>query len=73
MMDITYNTMVFVEPFDSSMLANADNQAFLNSLYTAIRTGNAGNNSWITPYNAYSAAIQVLNMLLITGNWEAPL
>jgi len=65
--EILYNTVVFISPLASAMIANKDNQEFLNITYNALITGNPA-----SAYNAYSAAIQLLNMILITGNWDAP-
>jgi len=65
--EVLYNTVVFISPFASAMIANEANQEFLNITYNALITGNPAR-----AYNAYSAAIQLLNMVLITGNWPAP-
>jgi endo-1,4-beta-D-glucanase Y len=64
-----YNTLVFTAPFASGMIADPANQSFLNSTFDAISQGQHG----LNPYNAYAAAIRVLNMLLITGNWWPPM
>ena len=61
-----YNALEFTAPFASGMIANSANQTFLNSIYNAIRANNPGNG------DEYGAGIQLLNMLLISGNWWAP-
>ena len=55
--------MPFVAPFAVGMTADTANQEFLNAAWEMIR-----NNK----HSSYGAAIQVLCMFLITGNWEAP-
>ena len=65
--EVLYNTVVFISPLTSAMIANEANQEFLNIAYNVLVTGNPAR-----AYNAYSAAIQLLNMILITGNWPAP-
>jgi endo-1,4-beta-D-glucanase Y len=60
------NTAIaFIAPFASGMIADPDNQEFLNRTYDKIRSPNED-------YNSYETAIQLLNMLLITGNWIDP-
>ena len=64
-----YN-VVFAAPFTSAMIATNE-QALLNSFFRGISGhdnqgfGNAG--------DVYQLGVQLLNMLLITGNWWAPL
>ncbi|MCL1946069.1 MAG: glycosyl hydrolase family 8 [Chitinivibrionia bacterium] len=58
-----YFDIVFAAPFAAGMIANSANQSFLNSTYNTIR--NTSTN------NAYEAALQLLSMLLITGNWSS--
>jgi len=56
--------MAFVAPFAAGMIADSSNQASLNSIYKQIVNENGA--------NVYGAAIQLLCMLLITDNWDAP-
>jgi endo-1,4-beta-D-glucanase Y len=69
-----YNDIVFTAPFAAGMIANSDNQNFLNNAYNAVRNQNlpAQNQYDGNKPNSYAAALQLLSMLLITGNWEAP-
>ena len=60
-----YNDLAFVAPFAAGMIANSDNQTFLNSAYKWIRSESQND-------DAYGSAIQLLCMLLITGNWQSP-
>ena len=62
---VTYSGLEFVAPFTSGLIADPANQTYLNSAYD--RTVNMTANP-----NVYAAAIQLLNMLLISGNWWAP-
>ena len=55
---------MYTAPFAAGMIANTNNQTFLNDLYASVRQTNAG--------EAYNAAIQLLCMLLISGNWWPP-
>jgi hypothetical protein len=55
---------ILAAPFASAMAASG-NQSFLNSTYNTIKGTGASNNE-------YAMAIQLLNMILITGNWWAP-
>ena len=59
-----FSDVTLVAPFASGMIADPNNQEFLNRAYDRIR--NAGD------YDSYRAAMQILNMLLITGNWIDP-
>jgi len=54
----------FAAPFASGMMTNSANQSYLTSLYTII-------NGTTSP-QSYDVAIQLLNMILISGNWWAP-
>jgi len=60
--------MHFTAPFASGMIANSANQDFLNATYTQIRSETPSADLG----EEYGAAIQLLNMLLISGNWWAP-
>lgn len=60
-----WEEIIFTASFASGMIANSENQYFLNSTYNTIRTVKNGNNE-------YSTALQLLNVLLISGNWWAP-
>jgi endo-1,4-beta-D-glucanase Y len=57
------NNMAFIAPFAAGMIANQDNQAFLNSTYRKMAE--------IKNAKVYETAIQLLCMLLISGNWDA--
>jgi endo-1,4-beta-D-glucanase Y len=59
-----YTDIAFIAPFASGMITNTKNQSFLNDTYAFIIN--------VNPNNAYASALQLLNMLLITGNWWAP-
>jgi len=63
-----WESLMFTAPFASGMIANHDNQQFLNSTYDRILQLQSGGS---TP--EYGDAIRILNLLLITENWEAPL
>ena len=60
-----FDDIVFTAPFASGMIADQANQSFLNSTYDNIRTVSNSNNE-------YATALQLLNVLLISGNWWAP-
>ena len=60
-----FSDIIFVAPFASGMIADPDNQEFLNRTYDIIRNPSED-------YDSYRSAIQLLNMLLITGNWIDP-
>jgi len=60
-----FDDIVFTAPFASGMIADKANQSFLNSTYDNIKTVSNSNNE-------YATALQLLNMLLISGNWWAP-
>ena len=55
--------MPFVAPFAVGMVADRANQQFLNNTWNVLRNNRD---------NSYGAAIQLLCMLLITGQWGAP-
>ena len=55
---------IFAAPFASGMAA-AGNQSFLNRTYSAISGTGVSDRE-------YAMAIQLLNMILITGNWWIP-
>ena len=61
-----WSSMAFVAPFASGMLANENNQAFLDDTYDFMREFTSVND------DEYRDALRLLNMLLITGNWWAP-
>jgi endo-1,4-beta-D-glucanase Y len=61
----TYTSLAFAAPFASAMIANPNNQDALNRTYTNIARR-------ITQATEYEHAIQLLNMLLLAGKWEAP-
>ena len=61
-----WGDIVFTAPFASGMISNSANQNFLNKTYTNILDKD------MKPNNEYGTAIQILNMLLISGNWWAP-
>jgi len=54
----------FTAPFAAGMVADETNQQFLNLTWNHIITQRAA--------NSYGAAIRLLCMLLISGNWAAP-
>lgn len=56
--------MAFVASFASGMIANSQNQQFLNDTYELIIRH--------TTDDVYNVALQLLNMLFITGNWWSP-
>ena len=56
---------VFIAKFASGMIADSNNQEFLNKAYDGIR-------NVARHHNYYETAIQILNMLFITGNWIDP-
>jgi len=60
----TWNDVVFTAPFASAMIANPANQNFLNATYYNVRN--------MSTKGAYGAALQLLNMLFVTGNWWSP-
>jgi hypothetical protein len=60
----TWSDVVFTAPFASAMVGSVENQEFLNKTYYTVR--NMSSNS------AYGAALQLLNMIFITGNWTNP-
>ena len=67
----TWTDVVFNAPFASAMIANPENQDFLNATYDFVKASDASTDGeW---WNAYKSALQLLNMLLITGNWWSPL
>ena len=61
-----WTSVFFMAPFAAGMIGDSANQAFLNATYLNIR-----NNS-MQYETEYGAAIRLLTMLLITGNWAAP-
>ena len=56
----------FAAPFASGMMANSANRDYLTRLYTLINGATGAN------IPSYDVAIQLLNMILISGNWWAP-
>ncbi|MDR0304249.1 MAG: hypothetical protein LBH98_05720 [Chitinispirillales bacterium] len=60
-----YEDIIFTAPFASGMIADPANQNFLNSTYNKIRSVNNYNDE-------YATALQLLSVLLISGNWWAP-
>ena len=55
--------MPFIAPFAAGMTADPANQQFLNATWNVMRNDRTG---------SYGAAIQLLCMFLISGNWQAP-
>jgi len=60
-----WSEIIFTAPFASGMIADKANQSFLDKTYGTIRTASSSNNE-------YATALQLLNVLLISGNWWAP-
>ena len=63
-----YEDLCFTAPFTAGMIANSANQAFLNDAYNRTVSATSIN----PPGNAYEAALQLLSMLVISGNWWPP-
>jgi endoglucanase len=61
---VNYNELTFTAPFTAGLISNADNQEFLNSCWGAIKNERGS--------NEYDCALNLLSMLLVSGNWWAP-
>lgn len=56
--------IVFTAPFAAGAITDSENQSFLNSMWSEMKN-ESGNNE-------YAHALNLLSMLLISGNWWAP-
>lgn len=63
-LDTSLFDLVFVAPFAAGMIANSANQNYLNNLWAIIAHTDTD--------SAYSEALRILSILLISGNWWAP-
>lgn len=59
-----YSDLVFNAPFAAGAITDSDNQEFLNDLWDQMKNNDG--------YNEYAHALNLLSMLLISGNWWAP-
>lgn len=64
---VTYSSLAFSTPFAVSAMINADNQNWLNALwtYTSAQPTSDG--------NYFANSIRLLSFLVISGNWWTPL
>ncbi len=63
-----YSDLVFNAPFAAGAITDPDNQEFLNSLWEIMKDDDNGNKA----HSEYGHALNILSMLLISGNWWAP-
>ena len=63
----TYNSLSFSVPFAVGAMINADNQNWLNSLWSFTSTQPTSSN------NYFANSIRLLSYLVITGNWWSPI
>lgn len=65
---VEYNDLVFNAPFAAGTITDAANQQFLNNLWAKIEA-DYGNFDKEPKTEVYGRALNLLSMLLITGNW----
>lgn len=62
-----YNSLAFATPFAVGAMINADNQAWLNSLWTYTSSQSTSSS------NYFGNSIRLLCFIVISGNWWSPL
>lgn len=60
----SYNDLVFTAPFAAGAITDPANQSFLNSMWTEIKSDKGS--------DEYALALNILSMMLISGNWWSP-
>lgn len=61
---VNYTELTFTAPFTAGLIVDANNQDFLNSCWAVIKDDKGS--------NEYDLALNLLSMLLVSGNWWAP-
>ena len=61
---VDYNQLTFTAPFTAGLIADSNSQDFLNNCWNAIENDHGE--------DAYELALNLMSMLLISGNWWAP-
>lgn len=60
----SYSDLVFIAPFAAGAITDSANQSFLNDMWSYIKDK--------TGSDEYALALNMLSMLLISGNWWSP-
>ncbi len=60
----SYDDLVFTAPFAAGAITDPENQSFLNSMWASIKNESGS--------DEYALALNILSMMLISGNWWAP-